>query len=382
MLGPSSRRLWVVFGLVMLGIPAAARARQDQEVLGFFRASVREARAWRPPPNIVFRFEESLYPQLDDAALAALDESTRRFPDHPERATVAREKRRREKGPDRVEHAFWYAGPQRWRYSTTDHGQKLYVDQVVTDELMWSMTADTLAVIDPKQVPPQRDLRSAEGEFYGHLGWFVWGRLHNGESIGLEPVEAGTTDGKRWYGLSSAPGSSSFRWEGDLGDLSSRAMPLRSELVASETFPREVGTVYELSGWAMDPLLKQPVAHRIELRAPGGRLLRVAELRALEPLDQAEFRRLTAEPSDNGSDPVRGPVTYASVLDFRPSRQSIASRGARDQAKPMPSSMVGATSADKYRPTAWIAAGALVSTLVAARVWRARSLARARKELR
>lgn len=361
----------VSFLIPIVGFAGAGCA---DEGLARFREAWEQAREAEIPANVKFRYRQLLYPEMKDSELSTLEKAVEGKPDHPARSAVETERRRRQEGPDPVDYQVWYRGERAWRFNKTEHknlhrGHAMYVDRVTTPDLIWAMVPTHLNIVDPSAPPEGRDYADARSEFEQAIRTFAWGALGTGESVDMQPRSA-RFDDQEWVAQAAAPNWSVIQWEGTVAE-DGRLLPESHELVESERFAPLVGLQKTFSEWAWDPVLSNWIAHRVEERHPDGRLRQVWQFLGSQTLDREEFTEVTALPSSQAGDPVRGETTYRSIMDFRPGidRIRVLTDAGFDDS-PMPASMRAAPGSKvDLRTIGWVLAGILAAALLAVRIW-------------
>jgi hypothetical protein len=339
-----------------------------------FRSAWQDAADVKVPARAVLRYHELLYPTLSDGELRQLEERVAGKPDHPDRRTLDAEKRRRAKGPDRIDYQVWFQQSGAWRYNMTDHAEGFYVDQAVTPQIVWSLVPKTLTVIDPgTSPPPNKDYAVSEDDFTTMFRRLAWARMPGPPSVNMQLQDATIRNG-RWTGVASAAGWSTRRWTGYYDDEAGRLILEETVLVESPKFPEARGKSERYSGWSFIELLGQWTARRIEERSADGRVQRVIEFDGAEPLDDDTFAELTAIPPSAGTDPIRGATTFTSIIDYRPRAEKITTFTPNGTVEtPLPASSLGRSRSHSLRVAGWVLAGAILVALVAIRLWRVRS---------
>lgn len=159
MLGPTLAGLVIMLATAEVKVgatPAAAAASAGPnslstagDVAAELERLAREARAWKPPPQTQFTFEEVGDYVPDAAALAAWRREVEGKPFHPRRADIERAERRLRHGPDTGLVRLAWAGPSRWR-TTTDRPHLAggaFLDTAENMSEAWQLHPTSLQVV-------------------------------------------------------------------------------------------------------------------------------------------------------------------------------------------------------------------------------------------
>ncbi len=323
-----------------------------------------------------------LFLRVEHPAEAPLEEvqrvlrETEGHPDHPQREWAKRQLARHEDGPEVEEVAFWRLGG-RWRYNQTnllaDGSQWLWVDSISTPDLVWSLSARDLHIADPRRPP------SGKGDWYRNpdialelLATACWDLLHG--HLGTTSPESAkpdirvVEDGAGW--IASVRRRGGFEWRFRIvPSQSSEPFQVRSMesyrtdddgtvlsgryVLSEEMVETPWGAAHRFAEWVND---KGMVWRRYILVAAGDDL----------PADVESYFKL---PAVDGTDPIRGPVTFTRIFDYRPEhgRLTELDRGVVTASRPLrgaPGSGLG------IRVVGWIAAGVIAALLVFLRLRR------------
>jgi hypothetical protein len=307
------------------------------------------------------------------AQLADRERALSAFPDHPDHRVLEAERRRQEQGYDEEVIDLWTRGPGDWRRSQTlSWSEGKFDDIVVTPSNVWSMTADSLTVLEPGAPPPPgRDLPSLEDGLSQWLRLIRDGNLGLGvraeaRPTGFRPVEGGMEM------VVTAP--TGLHTSYVLAGVEGTDLPVVVQFTRHEKLPSNaVRDRWRFSQWRFVPHLERPIAMRAERVDEQGRVLEsldVVEIRAAAP---GEFARVTAMPIAAGTDPLRGPVTFRSVFDFRADANTITSITPEGSVlTAIPPEMLPPKSSTALRTAGWITAAGLLAALIGVRLMRGR----------
>jgi len=136
---------------------------------------------------------------------------------------------------------------------------------------------------------------------------------------------------------------------------------------AGEVSDAEVMTA---EGWTTLPGSTVQVARQVRVDGADGRPVKRIALIAATRFSPEEFERLIEPPGPTAVDPVRGAMTYSSVMDYRGgTAQQVGSSELARGVLPAPPARAGSGEA-RLRVLGWVLAGGLVATLVFLRLRR------------
>jgi|GEM_PF-6914686 len=259
-----------------------------------------------------------MFPAHTDTELLELAKLVQDKPDHPRRAEFEETQRRRARGPDIARYQAWFSSNNRLRVNRDLEGDTGFLDQAVTPDLMWTLSRVQLTLVDPEHAPKERDVRGNVPSWERDIGFFRFAGAHLARSSQMEPVSAAGS-GDTWTVIARTPHDLEYafrvRWDAEHG----RGFILGGRQTRNAPQPAAVGSSFVVSDWR-DHGAVGWLAERIDEFYPDGRPRTSRSLEAAEPCDPATLAQLTAEPSTQGADPVRGAHTFAAVYDLRPSR--------------------------------------------------------------
>lgn len=357
--------------LVCTTVIAVSAQPDASSELSAFQEAWNSAKGYSPPPNVLIRWHESLYPDptISEADLAAMAQRVEGRPDHPERAVLETERRRRRAGPDKVTTTVWYGGPGFMRINRDESWRDLYVDIALSDKAHWSMVPTNLTVMSPDSPAPDRDYTAFDGDIRRLLRRTVWSDFGSG----LQPKSVDVT-GDRWSAVAGDDALSFIRWDGVLSEDAGRALPDRAVTVrTAPRFANEVGRQTEYRGWHFDPVLAQWVVTELVDKGPEGDILRTLRLDAVETIDRSLLDNVTSVPSVTDTDYVRGVPTMTTIMDYRPHAERITTITAQGVSEtPMSAARLGHPPSKSLRRIGWGVAGLIIAALVAIRLVRMR----------
>ncbi|MCC6661557.1 MAG: hypothetical protein IT437_11805 [Phycisphaerales bacterium] len=328
----------------------------------------REAQAFKLPPGYVYEWDVLWYPVMTDAELAATIAEVGTKPDHPKRAAMEEDQRRRRNGPDKSERRLYYLDAHNWRLNDSNLAEGTFNDVVNTDVVQWVLTRHSLAILDPgTPAPPHRNYTELMESSANAIGLFAFGGLGGGASEGWQPLRASM----RGSSLSGRFGGAGSEFE-YIGDIREGQIRLESSrLLASAQRAEWVGRSFQFSEFAREPAFSREIAHRVKHLNPDGRPRVERLLRAIRPLTEAEFDRLSPLPEPGKMDAIRGDVKFTTVGDFRPGAETLTTKTpGGDRVDPIPTAQLGRPPAASLRQMGWWGVAAVIAALVGIRVWR------------
>lgn len=371
--------------------PGVANIDSTQDPLTTFSELLQVGQNWIPAPGYVYRYRRTYFawmtaPELDlrTAQIAAI-------PDHPDHRELAVQRSRLEHGPHVTEFQIWWQSPGSIRFSRTlgtrndsDKPAGTWLETASTPDVAWTLTGPAtgiddpsargqLAIFDPSRPPPpDRNYATCHAEALRALALMLRGGLAPPYLDAASPVRAS------WQS-DTLTGEVALENGRGLEFVLQRA-PNGSSLLPVQltTWPapdRDAGAwIIRFSNWQR---LEQPqvwVAKTIDTFAPDGRLRERHEWIDARPILPGEFEQVTAIPTPDGADAVRGPNTFTSVYDYRPGAENFTLlTPAGSRTLPLPPAALGAAVPRSWSLVGWISAGTLLAILVGIRAWRSRS---------
>lgn len=298
-------------------------------------------------------------PSMSDEAFRAAVARIDGRPEHPMRASVERERRRREVGPDVVMYDLWLDGPRVVRYNTSNTHDALYTDYASDRDAMWSMSPQSLNVLPTSNAEaapgaPAVGAQLAEAEQL--VAWLAsWGRAL-AEAL---PVGAWVETDKGL--VASGEGIELVqRWDAGRGVAS-------VVVTKCEPDPSAVGLKWSFGGSSLLGGAGGLAPAVFEEFTADGLVERRVSVVSVEPISQERLATVRRLPRFDGEDAVRGPVTFVARTDYRATDPEVTvldgdgaertrSEGARTGSLPV------------VRIGGWVLAGGLAVGLVYLRV--------------
>ena len=274
-------------------------------------------------------------------------------------------------GPDVSESTIRLRNPSLWRISTNFPGLSIkYRDTVVTPTEAWELTSQTLTLIDHRLGWPEG--KSLDTNWSGirlAISRLFFAGLAVREDVRLtrEPVTVGD---EQWICRIQHSTGEVTRLSGTWDARQGRGFVLHS-LVEQSKYPEYVGSTIEFSEWRHVEAIDRWAALRAEQRFADGSLTIAHEfVRAVRETPEV-FEACIATPEFDGSDPIRGPLTVSAILDH--SKADYVQRMKSETGFiNIPIGSAPRKPGISMRQIGWLAAGAVLTALVAIRLWRVR----------
>lgn len=255
--------------------------------------------------------------------IARLRDEVQGKPHHPMRTVLELIDERARTGRPSVtgEFRLFLAG-EAWRFcESLPNGE--YIDRARTPTQPRQLSSKSLVLFDPRDAGVQgRSVDGQEFTFMPMVGELLFGALNLGRisRISLQPPRI---DGNRWRAIArsaAAPNPSAVfaveyagRWDDDLG----RGFVDEFTIIEHGSRPEVVGERRLFRDWAFHPIARMWIAARSDRYLASGKLSRTLELISVDPLPPGGFAAIAAPPAVDGTDPIRGAVTFTSVVDHR-----------------------------------------------------------------
>ncbi len=354
------------FACVLLSVFVAAAADgQELGSLEWFRAEWKAAEKVGLPEGYYIDYSILTRVPGDEAELARLAGIIEGKPDHPLRRTHDELKSQIEIGPKTTRYRVWYGGPNRWRLSMT-HPLHLpagyeYAEIAYDGPRTWWMTPKELRLLDARRPPEGRDPAGLISALPHYLNdWLAMG--FSSGPLGITPVSSVVRDGVWEATTASASGQRVWRYKGRVeGD---RILADVRELIVCEDDPKWLGHRKVWSEWYFVDAIGQWAATRVDSIDADGLAYMTTALHEIRPLKAGELDALMTRPAADGTDPVRGLVTFTSIVDYGSGTAETWSEGERVTVTLPPD-------ASRQPPPSWLkpAGWTLVAVIVGALVW-------------
>lgn len=221
-------------------------------------------------------------------------------------------------------HVLYAMGDGRWRYNT-DRMALGFDDFVLTPEQAWRLTPRLLELYDRKAVEandPSQAVKLQEGAFRFDIGDLLYGGMYGAKLAKLTPSRV-EIQGEKWHVTARRAEIKSERqrytldYYGRWDPASSRGFVERRVMTENAYQPDWKGSEQRYAGWFFDDRLAGWVAREVKQYKADGTLWRVVAYEGAVPMPEGGFQAIVTPPDACGSDPVRGPVTYTSLADYR-----------------------------------------------------------------
>ena len=296
---------------------AAAAHGQESGSLEWFRAEWKAAEKVGPPEGYYIDYSIMTRVPGDEAELARLAAIIEGKPDHPLRRTHDELKAQIEIGPKTTRYRLWYGGPSRWRLSMTYplHLPAGYecAEIAYDGPRSWWMTPKELRLLDARRPPENRDPAALISALPHYVSdWLAMG--FSSGPLGITPVSSVVRDGVWEATTTSATGQRVWRYRGRVeGD---RIVADNRELIVAEDDPTVVGYRSTWSEWLYIDAVGRWAAARVDRFDADGVAYMTTVLHEIRPLTPGELNPLLPLPTPDGTDPIRGPVTFTSIVDY------------------------------------------------------------------
>lgn len=213
---------------------------------------------------------------------------------------------------------LWASGSDQWRLNaTTSRG---YADKIKTARAVWIMTGNTLTVMEPgKPAPPGRDFSTTESIFRREVGYLTAGGVAVLAILRASPGKITLTRGGGWEcpAISQALGAE-LHVTGSWDARNSRGHIHEITVTRAEhSAERDQGRTWTFAEPIFNAALGRPMIPKAIEYNPDGTPIETIVFEGATPFDPASFEALTRVPAHDGTDPVRGPVTFTGIHDFR-----------------------------------------------------------------
>lgn len=319
--------------------------------------------------DIRWRVENHTVPPAD--VLARLRYEVPRAVRHPERATLEMYERHLAGHPDVVHRRFIAGEPGNWRLNEGEGDG--FIDAVRSKSTAWTMTGNSLTLMDPGNLPPGEDAASINANLTTHLGLLCTGGLTAGSVSDLAPEGFEYRDG-RWSARGRRRNAQSphqefvVRFEGTFNPAEGTGTADRVTVVANGYQPEAVGAYRVVAGWHTSAS-GTTIARQAEIYNARGTLDYRIVLEDDQPADVTLVKAALAIPDESRPDPLRGLDRFEEVRDLRGGYE-VVQQGGRDTV--IPATGAGTRGA-LLRMTGWIGGGMVIGGFLIWRFWLRRS---------
>jgi len=358
---------------MVVAVPSQARTAPADRILERAKKEAQSAGTGSTYSNWYFSWLQEDHDLPSQAEIEALRERLRDKPDHRERPVLEGYDRRLKKGPDVARFEVWFRSQSHWRFNTTYLQTPVNYFDIVTDgRIGWGMGPEQLTLIDPTgTIPPGYDYPASEGMILQGIGQFV----HPGFVLpAMSKLELGGViiAGGVWTITASRKDLIALELSGPNPDAD-RLAATDVRLTRSAKLPGEVGRRWAitLTKGTFPPVI---LASEVREFAPDGRLLRRYVLEKAEAKSDEEMRTMFAPPAIDGTDPIRGPVTFKELHDHSGGGVPVYTLNHLGEKRVvLGTELPEVRAARRLREAGWWAAGVLAASIVFIRVYRVRA---------
>lgn len=272
---------------------------------------------------------------------------------------------------------LWAWGPKEWRLSE-DFEDASTIDIVWTPASAWCLGGIQLTVSDPSNLPTGQPMQSVENTFCRTLNLLMNGglRIFPRETLVIDAV---SVSNDTWSAQAHIGEAASLHLDGVWDPDNKRGQFTQTTINQPEDSPPHDPrlAVWKFAEWRPIPAPDERViwtASRAERFSNGATTpdQRVV-LESSRLFDRARFDALTAVPTQDGEDAIRGKSKYTQVYDYRPN-VLMATRtqpgGEQQMIRPLSLGQPDSNSSIwSKRLFGWAVAGALLVILLVLR-WR------------
>lgn len=360
---------------VLVTVPSQARAATTGRILEIAKKEAEGASIGSMYSNWYFSWLQEVHDLPSQAEIEALRARVRDKPDHRERSVLEGYDRRLKKGPDVARFEVWFSSRSHWRFNATYlHTTGNYFDIVTDGRIGWGMGPEQLTLIDPTgTIPPGYDYPASEGTILQGIGQFV----HPGFVLpAMSRLELGgaVIAGGLWTITASRKDLVTLELSGpDPDPVADRLAATDVRLTRSAKFPGEVGRRWAIT-LAKNTFPPMILASEVLEYAPDGRLLRRYVLEKAEAKSDEEIRHVFTPPAIDGTDPIRGPVTFKELHDHSGGGVPVYTLNHPGEKRVvLGTELPEVRAARRLREAGWWAAGVLAASIVSIRVYRVRA---------
>ncbi len=345
---------------------AICHGQTRDEVIAWARAERQSSMGVPDLRDVSFGWRTEDHATMTAAELAALEAEVKGKPDHP-RLHEAEEARKYFSSGPAVQRARLYSSSKvGWRFNTESADGTYYLDLVRARDRTWQLSPSALTIYDPALVASEAQSALVT---YERVIVPIYGRLVHGglnAAVGLNVLmDARVQPDGLWLvvlNLLKPDGTlSEFEMSFVVEWLTEQKRGfVRESMISGHASPQVVGERYVYGDWRFEPHLNLWVSNKVERYLSNGRLARVTVYEGAAPLPQGGLEALTAIPRFDGTDPIRGSLTFTNIYD---QRSNVRTTMTPDGLTKQPILPAAATSSGStMRALGWIMLGVLAST--------------------
>lgn len=322
---------------------------------------------------------DAYQPSADE--LGSLRQAVNGRADHPDGDRLRRYEAVLAGRPRTVLHRVWMQGGT-WRVCWDYiEPRASYFDRAVRDDEAWAMTPESLTQTDPRHSAPVGYNYTADYEpLRQEMLTFATGGLSQ-LPIAAVPCPKAELVGSAWTArttvqLRKGPGELlvAGEWDVQRGGTISRV-----EFVN----PWHQRTVYLNTEWNRTDVANRRAAFRQRVEYSDPPAAEMRELVSLRPITRTELATRLTTPTENAVDPVRGRVSFTSIMDLTgsvPKHVGLAIGENGDVVATAPRTPPQFESAEKLRLAGWVVLAGGLTALIAIRTRRLLAQNRVRQE--
>ncbi|MBL8765305.1 MAG: hypothetical protein JNM07_13660 [Phycisphaerae bacterium] len=269
--------------------------------------------------SITWRMEFAYVPS--ESELEELRARVEGRPDHPERGKLRAWRRAFEGEPEFLRHQLWMRGQGQWRFNIEDGptATPTYTDITLSPSGMWTLSRQQLSRAKAGD-PAFDNTKYHENTFWPQIRRFMFGGIASGcVSCERDPL---VLSGTRWSVTVRSRSAGSVpllttSYEGHWDAAAGRGFTDTLYIRPHPNAANPNGARFEFSGWSYRDALARWMCDRVVESHANGPVQRVYLLEEVAPNNPGRFNEVAKEPAPNGTDAVRGTVTFTSVLDYQ-----------------------------------------------------------------
>jgi len=335
----------------------------------WFLQALEEARTIEPLGNmrIVLLYED--HPAASDETLAGWRREASGKPQHPLRALIETEERRRRHGPDHSRETIWFLDDSHWRLSTDTvrgEGDPTPFDTAQSGGASWQLTQDYVSYFGPDRSAPSDVVNAELDVVLQRLGWILNGGLQTARHADPGTLDV-TVRGEQWEARLASDKGTTWVYTGEWDSDGMRGLVRRMERRARAK--NGLCLRADVSGWHLDPVVGRTIAREISIHVLSpSEVKSIVRLEGVWPERRSEILQIVAPPNALGADPVRGELRVTRVHDYRPDRGVTTHYDAATGTEVGTSSLEHLVRRDdgatrRLRVLGWVAAGVLACAL-------------------
>jgi len=297
-------------------------------------------------------------------------------PDHPDRNHLPAYEARLAGKFDRAIVTYWYdpaTGIRRHNRTYEGIGATTYFDTGIGTDVMWRLMDEQLVIVSVSRPDPMYDFPVLLGGEINDLHVALSGGLFSGAGH-LPPPLVELHDQTSWTATSEDPKQQiTFEARGTWDDTHGVGV-LAQVVMRCGDQANPFTLKYVCTGHRFLEGIGRWTPERIELWKADSVPLRLYSIYTsidATSVDSSEIKPLVALPAMDGTDPIRGALTFSSTLDLRPGERAFKNRNDQGGITVLPLAQTPEFKHySRLRRFGWISAALITCSLVAIRVRR------------